>query len=142
LVLGLDLRLPLRIRRLQLIQQVTLLFEHELGARRGGRRERDNRRNTTLVRSRLQRDPRALAVADDRDPLWIDILPSRHVPDDDARVLGQIAKGGRLGAPTGLTIPALVVPEDEEARVGERACKLAECRNAGGNAVSIAGTGA
>ena len=115
---------------LHLIERTLLLLEHQLGAGRRGPGDRGHCADALLARRRQQRHPRALAVADHRDALRIDVLALQQPPHDRADVFGVVLNRRRLGASAALSEATLVVAHGEEAGVGDRARQLRECRDA------------
>ena len=85
----------------------------------------------------IMRHRSAFAVADDRDPPAVDVLPLAHQPHGGAQILGVVGERRRLGPAAALPDAALVVAQHHESRVGEGVGELAEDRDADDGLVPI-----
>ena len=136
-LLRVHLRLLLFGRQRRAVEQALLLREHDVGAGDARRGDQADGGDALVLRGRHQRDEPAFAVADDGDALRIDVLAIRQQLDRRAHIVRVVGERRRFRAAAALADAALVVADDDEAGVGERAGDLAEDRDAEHEAVAI-----
>ncbi len=126
----------------RLLERPRHLREVGLGTLRPDRGDQGSRGNPILLRCRDEGHRPPVAIADDRDPASVDVLPAAEIADGGAHVFGVIVERGSFGAAAALAHSALVVPKDVEPGIGKGAGDVAEDRDACDGFVPIGRAGA